>query len=151
MSATEELMDCIARDLPAWMSAVREFNEQVARQVGVGTSDLYCLHELLYDGPLASGQLARRLRLTTGAITRMIDRLEEVGLARRIADPADRRRVLVEAIPGGVAAMVGRYEALNEQTRRTLLQFSRAELEIVARFVAASVRDATALVSGSRL
>ncbi|MEU4530495.1 MarR family transcriptional regulator [Micromonospora ureilytica] len=50
-------------------------------------------------GRLASGELAERTGLTTGATTRLIDRLERAGHVRRTADPADRRRVLVEPVP----------------------------------------------------
>jgi DNA-binding MarR family transcriptional regulator len=47
-------------------------------------------------GSMSAGDLAQESRLTTGAITAVIDRLERAGLARRVPDPADRRRVLVE-------------------------------------------------------
>jgi DNA-binding MarR family transcriptional regulator len=46
---------------------------------------------------MSAGDLAQASRLTTGAITAVIDRLERAGYARRVADPSDRRRVLVEA------------------------------------------------------
>jgi DNA-binding MarR family transcriptional regulator len=31
--------------------------------------------------------------------TRLIDRLERAGFVRRVADPADRRKVIVEPVP----------------------------------------------------
>ena len=43
--------------------------------------------------------------LTTGAVTRVIDRLEQAGYVRRVPDPADRRRVIVEVVPEKVAAV----------------------------------------------
>jgi DNA-binding MarR family transcriptional regulator len=46
---------------------------------------------------MSGGDLAQASRLTTGAITAVIDRLERAGYARRVHDPSDRRRVLVEA------------------------------------------------------
>jgi DNA-binding MarR family transcriptional regulator len=39
------------------------------------------------------------MHLTTGAITSVLDRLEKAGWAKRIRDPDDRRRVLVEVAP----------------------------------------------------
>ena len=45
---------------------------------------------------MTSGELARRTGLTTGATTRLIDRLEKGGHVRRVLDPADRRKVIVE-------------------------------------------------------
>src|SRR5205807_3053625 len=46
-------------------------------------------------GPTTAGQLADLTGLTTGAITGMLNRLEEAGLVRRERDPNDGRRVIV--------------------------------------------------------
>ncbi len=40
---------------------------------------------------------------TTGGMSLTLDRLEKAGLVRRLPDPADRRRVVVEATDEGVA------------------------------------------------
>jgi DNA-binding MarR family transcriptional regulator len=48
---------------------------------------------------MTAGQLAAGSALTTGATTRMLDRLERIGYIRRLADKDDRRRVLVELTP----------------------------------------------------
>jgi len=50
-------------------------------------------------GPMTAGQLADLAGLTTGAITGMLNRLEEAGLVRRERDPNDGRRVIVRLIP----------------------------------------------------
>src|SRR5512133_1418905 len=50
-------------------------------------------------GRITAGDLAKALRLTTGAVTTVVDRLERAGFARRVADPDDRRRVLIEITP----------------------------------------------------
>ena len=44
---------------------------------------------------MTAGELAEESGLTPGAITTVLDRLERGGYANRVADPADRRRVLV--------------------------------------------------------
>ena len=49
--------------------------------------------------------LAARLNVSKPAITRALDRLTEFDLAKRKADPADRRSVLVQRTPGGTAFM----------------------------------------------
>ncbi|HLI06811.1 MAG TPA: MarR family transcriptional regulator [Ktedonobacteraceae bacterium] len=43
-------------------------------------------------GTVTAGQLADLTGLTTGAITGMLNRLEEAGLVRRERDPNDGRR-----------------------------------------------------------
>ena len=43
-----------------------------------------------------AGQLAAHLRLSSGAMTNRLDRMEAAGLIRRLPDPTDRRGTLVE-------------------------------------------------------
>jgi DNA-binding MarR family transcriptional regulator len=45
---------------------------------------------------MSAGRLAELTGLTTGAVTGIIDRLEESGYVRRADDPKDRRRIIVE-------------------------------------------------------
>ena len=49
---------------------------------------------------MTAGQLADLTGPTTGAITGMLNRLEEAGLVRRERDPDDGRRVIVRLAPG---------------------------------------------------
>jgi DNA-binding MarR family transcriptional regulator len=63
------------------------------------------------DTPRSPGGLASTLMVTTGAMTNVLDRLEEAGLTRRLRNPADRRSVIVEATDEGVALW---YAAVNE-------------------------------------
>ncbi|MFD9378685.1 MarR family winged helix-turn-helix transcriptional regulator [Streptomyces sp. NPDC059999] len=70
-----------------------------AEAAGLHTSEWYALSLITLEGGLSSGELAARTGLTTGATTRLIDRLERAGYARRAADVNDRRRVIVEPVP----------------------------------------------------
>ena len=54
-------------------------------------------------GATTAGRLSEITGLTSGAVTRVIDRLEQAGYVRRVPDPADRRRVIVEVVPEKVA------------------------------------------------
>lgn len=63
------------------------------------------------DSPRSPGELASTLMVTTGAMTNVLDRLEEAGLTRRLRNPVDRRSVIVEATDAGVALW---YAAVNE-------------------------------------
>ena len=51
--------------------------------------------------------LANDLRLSTGAMTNRLDRLEKAGLIRRLPDPNDRRGTLIEPTEAGHAAWEG--------------------------------------------
>jgi predicted transcriptional regulator len=59
-------------------------------------TDMQVIDILDITGPTTAGQLADLTGLTTGAITGMLNRLEEVGLVRRERDPSDGRRVIVQ-------------------------------------------------------
>lgn len=81
-----------------------------AEAAGLHASEWYALSLLDLEGPLTSGELSVRTGLTTGATTRMIDRLVRGGYARRASDPADRRKVVVEPVEDaltGVDRIVG--------------------------------------------
>ncbi|MFD1933524.1 MULTISPECIES: MarR family winged helix-turn-helix transcriptional regulator [Nonomuraea] len=80
-----------------YLSAVVLHSLASAESAGLNATDLYALNTLELSGPLTSGELAARAGLTTGATTRLIDRLEQSGYVRRVADPTDRRKVIVEA------------------------------------------------------
>jgi DNA-binding MarR family transcriptional regulator len=71
-------------------------DELLAESLGINRTDARCMDILDQHGRMSAGDLAQESRLTTGAITAVIDRLERAGLARRVPDPSDRRRVLVE-------------------------------------------------------
>src|SRR4051794_7437521 len=81
-------------------AAVDRTDELAAQLLGINRTDLRCLDVLQRAGaPLSAGELADELLVTTGAITALIDRLERAGYIRRVTDPNDRRRVLVELQP----------------------------------------------------
>lgn len=74
-------------------------DELVSELVGINRTDARCLDLLDEHNQLSAGQLAELSGLSTGAITAVIDRLERAGMAHRVPDPNDRRRVLVELTP----------------------------------------------------
>jgi DNA-binding MarR family transcriptional regulator len=57
----------------------------------------------LEGGPHTVRGLALRLDISKPAITRSLDRLHDLGLAERVADPRDRRSVLVVPTDDGIA------------------------------------------------
>jgi DNA-binding MarR family transcriptional regulator len=83
----------------ALQRAVDHYDELVAARLAINRSDLRCLDLLHETGTMSAGQLAAGSGLTSGATTRMLDRLERIGYIRRRRDSSDRRRVLVELTP----------------------------------------------------
>lgn len=73
----------------------RDGTDLTARQLGV------FLSVYLEEGPHTVRGLASQLNICKPAITRALDRLGELDLARRKVDPRDRRSVLVQRTDKG--------------------------------------------------
>jgi DNA-binding MarR family transcriptional regulator len=79
-----------------------------SRQLGVF---LTCY---LRDGGHTVRGLAAELNVSKPAITRALDRLGELDLARRKVDPLDRRSVLVQRTPKGTAFLRDVHKIIGE-------------------------------------
>lgn len=110
-------------------------SDAVSRLVGVNSTDLECLDLLLLSGTTTAGQLAAHCGLTTGAMTAVIDRLERAGFARRRRDLADRRRVLVEAMPRVVQEIGPLYRPLARATDALHQQYDDRQIALVAEYL----------------
>ena len=84
-----------------------EFEQRLGEQLTVNPTDLAAMEHLIQDGPLTPTELARRLGVTTAAITTAIDRLTAVGHVTRQPNPVDRRGVLVVPAPQSVGKAMG--------------------------------------------
>jgi len=69
---------------------------------------------------LSPGRLLRETLVTSGTMTNRVDRLTARGFVERLADPADRRGVLVRLTPEGKVAVDGAFVALLEAERELL-------------------------------
>lgn len=67
----------------------------LCRRVGASRSDYDALEALDAHGPMTPGELGALLSLTSGSVTALIGRLEDLGWARRERHPDDRRKVIV--------------------------------------------------------
>ena len=72
------------------------FDALAAERLGISPTDLRCLDIVQGRGGVTAGELATASGLSTGAVTAVVDRLERAGLARRVRDESDRRKVNVE-------------------------------------------------------
>jgi len=64
--------------------------------------------EQLLDGPVTVTELASRLGLTLPTVSGVLADLDRAGFIERHADPADRRRTIVQVIPAR-AALIGEW------------------------------------------
>src|SRR2546427_828436 len=72
------------------------FHAAVAERLGLSATDHKYADLIARQGPMTAGELADRAGLTTGAITGVLDRLEQAGGRRRCSNrsPAPRPRDL---------------------------------------------------------
>jgi DNA-binding MarR family transcriptional regulator len=98
-SSRSELIGEFIAAVRASQTATELLDASVADYLGIDGTAYRCLDILDQEGPMTAGRLAERARLSPGAITALLDRLEDKGLARRSRDTEDRRRVLVEVTP----------------------------------------------------
>lgn len=84
----------------------------------------------------SAGQLASHMRLSSGAMTNRLDRMEAAGWIRRLPDPNDRRGTLVEPTEAGLAIWdrtVGTQAVREEQIASVLDERDRAALHRLLR------------------
>jgi DNA-binding MarR family transcriptional regulator len=118
------------------------FHAVVAEQFGLHTTDLKALDIIIKSGKMTAGQLAKMTRLTTGAVTGVVDRLEKAGFVRRVLDPIDRRRIFVELAPDTIEKMAPVFAPIQKQTKSFLEKYSDAELAVIADFVEQCIESA---------
>lgn len=112
------------------------FEEAAAARLGIGAGDLRCLNAIENAGGLTAGELSRAVGVTSGAVTGAIDRLEKAGFARRVADPADRRRVRIEVTPEFRARAETIWGPVAADWHRELAdRFTAAELQTAIEFL----------------
>jgi DNA-binding MarR family transcriptional regulator len=111
------------------------FGQSVAIRLGLSESDVETLEVLLDAGASTAGRLAELMGLSTGAMTRVVDRLEQAGYVRRTPDPADRRRVVVEVIPDRVRRVQGLLGRMDEASAAEIAHYSDDQLDLIGDFL----------------
>lgn len=86
--------------------------------------------------------IGERLITRVPDVTRLIDRLERAGLARRARTPSDRRVVLVSITKKGLSLLESIDKPLLELHKRQLRHLERSELETLNRLLVKARRPA---------
>jgi DNA-binding MarR family transcriptional regulator len=132
----------------AMSAATVMFHATVAARQGLSMTEEKALDLLERFGPLTAGELAKRAGLAPASVTGLINRLEAKGFARRIANPSDRRSILVEVDAERVyAAMTPLFTDWVRSLEELYAGYSDRELELILHFlteVARRQQEATA-------
>ena len=134
--------------LAGWQVLVAQFNDTLARRLGVSPTETRCLYVLARFGPATAGEIAKRVNLTSGATTRMLDRLFAAGYVTRNPHPLDRRKVIIAPAGDGIERVAALYEPLNTELASLLADFDAPELERMTRFARAAEAATARLTRG---
>jgi DNA-binding MarR family transcriptional regulator len=126
-----EVVDELIRTAPRAVADTVLFQQAVADRLGLNLTDVKCLGPLADGRPSTIGEIAERLGLTPGAVTRTIDRLEAAGYVRRDPDPTDRRKILIVGVPERMREVTGLYDGMAQAWRDLLSGCTTAELEFL--------------------
>lgn len=128
------------------------FRNALAQRTNLSLTESLCLTLVGLRGAATPTELARLIGLSTGAMTTLLDRLEDRGIIRRRPRPGDRRGLLVEVADAHQQDSVALVSGIQQAQKNLAAEFSPEELEVIASFLnryADNLRDQfKALVPG---
>lgn len=150
-------MDIIAEVLVALRQVIRAtdlHSRHLMKTTGLTAPQLLVLREIQGRGELSVSELARRISLSQGTVTSILDRLQARGLVTRERSQADKRRVLLRLTTAGDLALrrapqplqehfVHKFESLPSWEQHMIL----AALQRVARLMDADHIDAAPVLA----
>ncbi|MCW2956086.1 MAG: putative MarR family transcriptional regulator [Thermoleophilia bacterium] len=85
-----------ARFLARYHGSIDALTAQFRRSWALNAHEMQAVTTLWEFGRMTMTELGRRIPLSRAAVTTLTDRLERLGLVKRVPDPSDRRRILLE-------------------------------------------------------
>lgn len=132
------LPDLTVADLTTTFGRFVEAYTSIERRLGRALEDECALPHSWFEvmlrisraeGGMASmGSLAEQVALTTGGITRMVDRMIATGLVERVPCPSDRRVVYATLTTAGRAKLAEARVVNDAHLREAFANFSDADL-----------------------
>lgn len=111
------------------------YHSALADRFGLSATDWKCAEIIHRLGPMTAGRLAELSGLTTGAITGVVDRLEQQQLVQRSSDPNDRRRVIIQAVPDREEEALQLFSPLQAALEQLYSRYSDEELTLILEYM----------------
>ena len=134
----ENYMAMVARLIAAArgsQNASDMFDEAVGKLLGSNRTDARCADIIQRYGSMSAGELAKRANLTTGAVTTVIDRLEKSGIAKRVRDKSDRRKIHIELTDFTNQITRTLFEGAGETFAAAMKDVTYDELKIISQYL----------------
>ena len=128
-------VDEITQLLREMREVTNELEQRLGEQLTVNPTDLIAMEHLIQDGPLTPTELARRVGVTTAAMTTSIDRLTAVGHVTRSPNPADRRGILVVPAEASIGRAMGMLLPMIMGIDRVLDSYDEQQREVIASYL----------------
>jgi len=130
-------------------------NQAIADRFALHPTDVECLNLLSLEADRVTiSRVGELTGLSTGAATRLVDRLERAGYATRERDTADRRRVLVATVPERMAVFAQVWQELGGAWWQLFDDYDDDHLILLLGYLRRTVRlsaaQVTRLRSGAR-
>jgi DNA-binding MarR family transcriptional regulator len=135
MTRRARLIDEVSQAARANSTATVLMHTAVAERLGLNPGDYKALDVIQRFGPVTPGQLVERTGLTSPSVTALIDRLEEKGFVRRLRDMEDRRRVLVQVDPEGLARVIRAFTPFVRLLPEFWESFTTDQLDVIRDFL----------------
>jgi DNA-binding MarR family transcriptional regulator len=119
-------------------NATDAMDEAFAALLGINRTDGRCLDIVQRLGRITAGELAAASGLTTGAVTTVVDRLENAGYLHRTRSSEDRRKVFIELTDTAQSFGDLVYRQMGEIGAEGMYDMSRKNMVFVARFLRTS-------------
>ena len=113
----------------------KQFELATARDLAMNSTDMAALGEIMMSGPQSPTELARRLQISTAAVTTVVDRLELAGHVTRESHPTDRRGILVAPTPASIERALATLMPVAQAIDSALDQFDETECATIARYL----------------
>lgn len=110
---------------------------EMCGRLGLSAGELLALAHLSVDGSMGPTELARRLHMTTGAMTAMLDRLAERDFVVREPHSTDRRRIVVRLTRDGRDRIFTQVHGMADQVVAASRGLGQDERRVVVGYIEA--------------
>jgi MarR family 2-MHQ and catechol resistance regulon transcriptional repressor len=123
-----------AKGVHAWLVLWKTYHTVEAHAVrsieslSICPSDFGVLEVLLHKGPMPINTIGKKVLLTSGSITTLVDRLEKRGFVERFDDISDRRIRLVRLTQTGRTVITEAFARHQEHLDQAVSDLSQGEL-----------------------
>ena len=117
-------------------SAVLRHNDASIAEHGLSQGEFAILEALYHRGPLLLGEVQKKILVSSGGVTYLVDRLEAEGLVERQESPTDRRaryaaltskgrKLIASIFPAHAAALHAALSGLSDDETRAAIDLLR--------------------------